>query len=127
VYDDGKALWAATRDRGLEGVVAKRRDSRYLPGRRSPDWVKVPHRHTQASEPRAGCPARRSPAHGNAPRTASAGGSRRRPAFPDRSPAPPRTPTARTPLPDRPGRPGGTRGQEPGTDPALPGGTVPEP
>jgi bifunctional non-homologous end joining protein LigD len=47
VYDDGPALWAATRDRGLEGVVAKRRDSRYLPGRRSPDWVKVAHRHTQ--------------------------------------------------------------------------------
>lgn len=47
VYDNGPVLWDATRERGLEGVVAKRRDSRYLPGRRSPDWVKVPHRHTQ--------------------------------------------------------------------------------
>jgi bifunctional non-homologous end joining protein LigD len=47
IYDNGPALWDATRERGLEGVVAKRRDSRYLPGRRSPDWVKVPHRHTQ--------------------------------------------------------------------------------
>jgi bifunctional non-homologous end joining protein LigD len=46
-WDNGEALWAATRDRGLEGVVAKRRDSPYRPGRRSPDWVKVAHRHRQ--------------------------------------------------------------------------------
>lgn len=46
-YDNGTALWDATRERGLEGILAKRRDSRYLPGRRSPDWVKVPHRHNQ--------------------------------------------------------------------------------
>jgi bifunctional non-homologous end joining protein LigD len=46
-YDNGMALWDATRERGLEGIIAKRRDSRYLPGRRSADWVKVPHRHNQ--------------------------------------------------------------------------------
>ncbi|MGF1647588.1 MAG: non-homologous end-joining DNA ligase [Kineosporiaceae bacterium] len=44
VYDDGAALLAATRAQGLEGLVAKRRSSRYLPGRRSPDWVKHAHR-----------------------------------------------------------------------------------
>jgi bifunctional non-homologous end joining protein LigD len=44
VYDDGPALLAATLDRGLEGVVAKRRRSTYQPGRRSPDWVKTAHR-----------------------------------------------------------------------------------
>jgi bifunctional non-homologous end joining protein LigD len=44
VYDDGAALLAATEAQGLEGVVAKRRASRYLPGRRSPDWVKHAHR-----------------------------------------------------------------------------------
>jgi bifunctional non-homologous end joining protein LigD len=33
---------------GLEGVVAKRPDSRYHPGRRSADWLKVKHRRTQA-------------------------------------------------------------------------------
>jgi len=38
---DGAALLAATRDQGLEGVVAKRRDSIYEPGRRSGAWVKV--------------------------------------------------------------------------------------
>lgn len=39
--DDGAALLEAVRAQGLEGVVAKRRDSRYEPGRRSPAWVKV--------------------------------------------------------------------------------------
>ncbi|MGI8879649.1 MAG: non-homologous end-joining DNA ligase [Jatrophihabitans sp.] len=32
---------------GLEGVVAKRLDSSYLPGRRSPDWVKTKHLRAQ--------------------------------------------------------------------------------
>nr|WP_297426484.1 DNA ligase [uncultured Actinotalea sp.] len=49
VYDDGDALWAVTREHGLEGVVAKRRTATYQPGRRSPDWVKVPHRATRAA------------------------------------------------------------------------------
>ena len=38
---DGEALLAATRERGLEGVVAKRIGSIYRPGRRSSDWLKV--------------------------------------------------------------------------------------
>lgn len=41
VFADGPALLAATREQGLEGIVAKRADSRYLPGRRSRDWLKV--------------------------------------------------------------------------------------
>lgn len=45
-FDDGAALLAATAAQGLEGVVAKRRASRYLPGVRSKDWVKVAHRRT---------------------------------------------------------------------------------
>lgn len=44
LYDDGAALLQATREQGLEGVVAKRRSSTYQPGRRSPDWVKTAHR-----------------------------------------------------------------------------------
>ena len=47
-YADGKALLEATRQRGMEGVVAKRRDSPYRPGLRSPHWVKAVHQHTQA-------------------------------------------------------------------------------
>jgi bifunctional non-homologous end joining protein LigD len=46
-YVDGNALLEATRQRGMEGVLAKRRDSVYRPGRRSPSWVKIAHQHTQ--------------------------------------------------------------------------------
>ncbi|TMK70885.1 MAG: DNA ligase [Actinobacteria bacterium] len=38
---DGKSLLDLTRQRGLEGLVAKRLDSRYLPGRRTRAWLKV--------------------------------------------------------------------------------------
>ena len=38
---EGAALARATREQGLEGVVAKRLDSRYEIGRRSRAWVKV--------------------------------------------------------------------------------------
>ncbi|MEP7161062.1 MAG: non-homologous end-joining DNA ligase [Dermatophilaceae bacterium] len=44
VHDDGQALFAATLEQGLEGTVSKRRDSAYQAGRRSPAWVKAPHR-----------------------------------------------------------------------------------
>ncbi len=38
---DGAALLAATREQGLEGIVAKRLESPYEPGRRSGAWIKV--------------------------------------------------------------------------------------
>ena len=44
VYDDGPALLSATREQGLEGIVAKRRASPYREGARTGDWVKVAHR-----------------------------------------------------------------------------------
>ena len=37
---EGGPLWEFVRERGLEGVVSKRRSSRYRPGTRSPDWIK---------------------------------------------------------------------------------------
>jgi len=37
----GPAVLAASREQGLEGVVAKRSDSLYSPGARSPLWVKI--------------------------------------------------------------------------------------
>ena len=40
-------LLNAAGDKGLEGVVAKRVGSPYRPGRRSPDWIKVPLARTQ--------------------------------------------------------------------------------
>jgi bifunctional non-homologous end joining protein LigD len=46
---DGAALLEATRAQGLEGVLAKRLDCPYTPGRRSPAWVKVKNvRSTEA-------------------------------------------------------------------------------
>jgi bifunctional non-homologous end joining protein LigD len=44
---DGEALLDVVRERGLEGVVAKRLDSVYRPGRRTADWVKVQNRRRQ--------------------------------------------------------------------------------
>jgi bifunctional non-homologous end joining protein LigD len=43
-YDDGAMLLEATRQQGLEGIVSKRRSSRYTFGARSKDWLKFPHR-----------------------------------------------------------------------------------
>ena len=43
IVADGTALHAATAERGMEGIVAKRLGSRYRPGERSPDWRKIPH------------------------------------------------------------------------------------
>ena len=39
----GADALAASQAQGLEGVLAKRHDSVYLPGRRSPHWIKVKH------------------------------------------------------------------------------------
>jgi bifunctional non-homologous end joining protein LigD len=47
-YGDGDALYAATLEQGLEGVVSKRLSSRYRPGRRSPDWLKFAHRGSRS-------------------------------------------------------------------------------
>jgi bifunctional non-homologous end joining protein LigD len=44
-YDDGDMLFDATLQQGLEGVVSKRRTSRYRFDRRSEDWRKLAHRH----------------------------------------------------------------------------------
>ena len=43
----GAELLEAARANGLEGVMAKRTGSRYLPGKRSPAWVKVKVRSRQ--------------------------------------------------------------------------------
>jgi bifunctional non-homologous end joining protein LigD len=46
-YDDGRALLDAAVELGLEGIVAKRADSRYVPGSRSPSWRKIKVRRRQ--------------------------------------------------------------------------------
>lgn len=47
VFDDGPSLLDASRRRGLEGVVAKRTGSAYVPGGRTRNWVKVKVRRRQ--------------------------------------------------------------------------------
>ncbi|MEX1078940.1 MAG: ATP-dependent DNA ligase [Homoserinimonas sp.] len=44
---DSSAAIASSLKLGLEGVMAKKRDGRYRPGRRSSSWVKIKHHHTQ--------------------------------------------------------------------------------
>jgi bifunctional non-homologous end joining protein LigD len=43
----GAEAMSVSREQGLEGVLAKRRDSAYTPGRRSPHWVKIKHQRMQ--------------------------------------------------------------------------------
>jgi bifunctional non-homologous end joining protein LigD len=44
---DGARLFEATKAQGLEGIVAKRLDSVYEPGRRTGAWIKVKHTISQ--------------------------------------------------------------------------------
>ena len=43
----GKAMQEASRRAGLEGIMAKRLDSKYEPGRRSGAWLKIKNRNRQ--------------------------------------------------------------------------------
>lgn len=41
VHDDGEALLEVARERRLEGIVSKQRESTYVPGKRTTQWRKV--------------------------------------------------------------------------------------
>jgi bifunctional non-homologous end joining protein LigD len=43
----GIDLYRLAKDKGLEGIVAKRKTSTYRPGKRSPDWLKIKARPQQ--------------------------------------------------------------------------------
>src|ERR1700756_1351472 len=45
--DEGKALFELTKVKGMEGISAKRKDSVYRPGKRTPDWLKIKARLQQ--------------------------------------------------------------------------------
>ena len=64
---DGAALLEASKEQGLEGIVAKRLDCPYEPGRRSSGWIKVKN----VAPP--GARDRRLHARGGRPRRASIG------------------------------------------------------
>jgi bifunctional non-homologous end joining protein LigD len=47
VENRGKALFLLAKEKGLEGIIAKRKTSIYRPGKRSPDWLKIKSRPQQ--------------------------------------------------------------------------------
>ncbi|HEY1006443.1 MAG TPA: DNA ligase D [Sphingobacteriaceae bacterium] len=46
-FPQGRDLFDLVREQGVEGIVAKRKDSPYRPGRRSAEWLKIPARRIQ--------------------------------------------------------------------------------
>ena len=49
LVEDGEALFAAAGELGLEGIMAKDKNSKYIPGRRSDSWYKIKVRQTAES------------------------------------------------------------------------------
>src|SRR5262249_51226279 len=56
VAEDALRLWVTWVGWGGEGIVLKDRRAPYQPGVRSPDWLKVKHRHTVTVRVEAGDP-----------------------------------------------------------------------
>lgn len=46
MVEDGNGLFEAAKAHGLEGIMAKAKQSKYLPGKRSPHWLKLKVRQT---------------------------------------------------------------------------------
>jgi ATP-dependent DNA ligase len=47
VEAEGKELFELTKEKGMEGIIAKRKDSIYRPGKRTSDWLKIKARLQQ--------------------------------------------------------------------------------
>jgi bifunctional non-homologous end joining protein LigD len=47
VEAEGTALFTLTKEKGMEGIIAKRKESIYRPGKRSADWLKIKARLQQ--------------------------------------------------------------------------------
>jgi len=47
IEEHGSDLFQLAKEKGLEGILAKRKRSTYQPGRRSPDWLKIKSRLQQ--------------------------------------------------------------------------------
>lgn len=46
IEENGKEMYALMAERNMEGIMAKKADSPYLPGQRTADWLKVKYRKT---------------------------------------------------------------------------------
>jgi bifunctional non-homologous end joining protein LigD len=47
VEEEGKALFKLTKEKGMEGIIAKHKDSLYRPGKRTSEWLKIKARLQQ--------------------------------------------------------------------------------
>lgn len=47
IHEEGEAFFEIAKERGLEGILAKKADSLYMTGTRSAAWVKIKHHQTQ--------------------------------------------------------------------------------
>jgi bifunctional non-homologous end joining protein LigD len=46
-FDDGESLFEAAKEQRFEGIIAKRAESKYQPGRRTREWLKIKTRNRQ--------------------------------------------------------------------------------
>ena len=46
IIENGKSFFQVTKDKNLEGIMAKKTDSQYFPGKRTADWLKIKHHAT---------------------------------------------------------------------------------
>ncbi len=46
IIENGKSFFEVTKEKGLEGIMAKKMDSTYYPGKRSSGWLKIKHHKT---------------------------------------------------------------------------------
>jgi len=46
IEENGKEMYALMAERNMEGIMAKKADSPYLPGQRTADWLKIKYRKT---------------------------------------------------------------------------------
>jgi bifunctional non-homologous end joining protein LigD len=47
ILENGKSFFKVSKEKDLEGIIAKKIDSGYYPGKRTSDWLKIKHHKTQ--------------------------------------------------------------------------------
>ena len=47
ILENGKSFFEVTKEKGLEGIMAKQVDSKYYPGKRTSEWLKIKHHQTE--------------------------------------------------------------------------------
>ena len=47
ILKKGKEFFAVSKEKNLEGIMAKKTDSKYYPGKRTSDWLKIKHHNTE--------------------------------------------------------------------------------